>query len=153
MPTANIPNAAGSVFGRVLIALIFLGSAANKLTNMKSTIQLMAAEGIPAPGLAIWGAIAFLLVGGLLVAIGWHTRIGASLLMIFLMLATFFFHDFWTIEDAAARGEDLIAFLKNVAIFGGLLHLYANGPGLGSVDAWFSRRRADGQRLSDTPAN
>jgi len=46
------------------------------------------------------------------------TRIGAGLLFVFLVLATYFFHDFWTIEDAQAQQGQMIHFMKNLALMG-----------------------------------
>ena len=122
-----------SLIARICLAGIFLGSAVNKMLNTPETVAMMAKQGVPAPNLMILGAIAFLLVGGISVVLGLFTRIGTLLLMIFLVLATYFFHDFWTLEGAEAR-QELIAFQKNVGLFGGLLFLFANGPGLCSLD-------------------
>ena len=64
---------------------------------------------------------------------GYQTKIGASLLLIFLILATYFFHDFWTFEGDA-RQQQMIQFLKNVSLMGTMLFLLANGPGATSLD-------------------
>ena len=112
-----------SLIARVMIAAIFLGSGVEKAVNAKKTIDTMAGVGIPYPNLLYFGALAFLFVGGVLVAIGLFTRVGALLLMVFLAMATYYFHPAW--KDASQQ----IAFMKNAAIFGGLLMLFANGPG------------------------
>ena len=111
-----------------MLATIFLGSGINKLMNTQATVAQMQAVGIPMPNTLVLGAIAFLLIGGILVVLGWFTRVGTLLLMIFLVLATYFFHPAW--KDPSQQ----IAFMKNLAIFGGLLFLFANGPGLLSID-------------------
>ena len=111
-----------------MLATIFLGSGINKLMNTQATVAQMQAVGIPMPNTLVHGAIAFLLIGGILVVLGWFTRVGTLLLMIFLVLATYFFHPAW--KDPSQQ----IAFMKNLAIFGCLLFLFANGPGLLSID-------------------
>ena len=93
----------------------------------------MAGEGVPIPGVMLAGAIVFLLAGGVSVLVGYKIRVGAALLLVFLVLATYFFHDFWTFEGEA-RQQQMIQFLKNVSLMGTMLFLMANGPGRGSVD-------------------
>jgi putative oxidoreductase len=80
------------------------------------------------------GAIVFLIAGSLSVILGFKTRIGAGLLLVFLVLATYFFHDFWTLEDAQAQQAQMIQFMKNLALMGTMLFLMANGPGQMSLD-------------------
>ena len=104
------------------------------------TVEKMTSAGIPAPNLLVYGAIAFLLIGGLSVVFGAFTRIGTVLLMIFLAMATYYFHAFWNAPPEAAQMQT-IAFLKNLWLFGGLLFLFANGPGPISVDRWRAKRR------------
>ena len=142
-PTAASTPDAAAVFltplARFFLVVIFLGSGVNKITNTPGTIEAMTGVGIPAPGLLVYGAIAFLLVGGLSVLLGAWTRIGTALLMIFLAMATYYFHDFWNAAEDAKQMQT-IAFLKNLALLGGLLFLFANGPGPVSIDAWRATR-------------
>ena len=79
------------------------------------------------------GAIAFLLVGSASVVTGYQARWGASLLLVFLALATYFFHDFWTFEGEA-RDAQMIQFMKNLSMMGSMVFLIANGPGALSFD-------------------
>lgn len=135
------------ILGRVMIAGIFLMSAVgNKIPNFTDVTQYMAAEGIPLPQLMLVGAIAVLIAGSLSVITGYRTRIGAALLLIFLVLATYFFHDFWTFEGEA-RQQQMIQFLKNVSLMGTMVFLIANGPGSMSVDG---RIRSDPEKNSQT---
>ena len=60
----------------------------------------MAAEGVPAPQFMLAGAIVFLIAGSLSVILGYKARIGAALLLVFLVLATYYFHDFWNARAA-----------------------------------------------------
>lgn len=128
-------SSAASVLGRVMIAVIFLSSAVgNKIPQFNDVAGYMAAEGVPAPQVMLAGAIAFLIVGGLSVIVGYKTRIGAALLLTFLALATYYFHDFWTFEGQD-RQMQMIQFMKNLALMGTMVFLIANGAGRGSWDA------------------
>ena len=60
--------------------------------------------------------------------------LGAALLLIFLALATYYFHDFWTFEDAQERGRQVIQFLKNLALMGAMLIVMGRGAGAPSLD-------------------
>ena len=126
---------------RLFLSLIFLMSAVgNKIPKFKPTTEKMAAEGVPAPSVLLVGAILFLIVGSLSVISGCKARIGAVLLILFLIPATYYFHDFWTFEDATVKQLQMIQFMKNLALAGGLLFIVANGPGGGSLDALLSKK-------------
>lgn len=121
--------------GRILIALIFVMSAVgNKIPKFNDVAGAMAGEGVPLPHLLLVGAIVFLLAGGLSLIFGFKTRIGALLLLIFLLLATYFFHDFWNFQGERQQAE-LIQFMKNLSLMGTMLFLIAMGPGPLSLDA------------------
>ena len=124
-----------SALGRILLANIFLMSAlGNKIPNFSQTAQYMASEGVPLPQLMLAGAILFLIAGSVSIILGFKTRIGAALLLIFLILATFFFHDFWTFEGEA-RTQQMIQFMKNLSLMGAMIFLIGNGPGAIAMDA------------------
>jgi putative oxidoreductase len=127
-----------SVVGRIMIATIFLLSAVgNKIPQFDAIAGYMASEGVPAPQVMLAGAIAFLIVGSVSVVLGFHARFGATLLLIFLVLATYYFHDFWKFEGAE-RQNQMIQFMKNLSMMGAMVFVVANGPGAFSLD----RRRA-----------
>jgi putative oxidoreductase len=134
--------AVGSALGRVMIATIFLLSAVgNKIPNFNGVTQYMASEGVPAPSVLLAGAIVFLIVGSASVIAGFQTRIGAGLLLVFLVLATYFFHDFWNFSDQE-RQMQMIQFMKNLSLMGTMVFLMAKGPGALSVDGWLAQRQA-----------
>lgn len=123
-----------SLAGRILIATIFFMSAVgNKIPNFNGVAQYKASEGVPLPSLMLVGGIVFLIAGSLSVIIGYKTPIGSGLLLVFLLLATYFFHDFWTYEGEA-RQQQMIQFMKNLSLVGTMLFLMANGPGRLSFD-------------------
>ncbi len=123
-----------SLLGRLFIATIFLMSAAgNKIPQFSSVVNYMESKGVPLPSLMLAGAIVFLLVGSLSVIAGFKTRLGATLLLVFLILATYYFHNFWTLEGEAQQAE-MIQFMKNLSMGGAMLFLIANGGGRWSID-------------------
>ncbi|QDV24365.1 DoxX family protein [Aureliella helgolandensis] len=123
-----------SLVGRAMISTIFLLSAVgNKIPNFNGVVEYMSAAGVPQPKLMLVGGIVFLLLGSLSVMAGFRTRIGAVLLAVFLVLATYYFHDFWNEEGRAAELQ-MIQFMKNLSMLGVMVFLFANGPGAFSLD-------------------
>jgi putative oxidoreductase len=131
----NAIRGAVMLLGRVLLSLIFLMSAVgNDIPNFHETAAMTGSKGVPFPEVALGGAIVFLIVGSVSVIVGWYARFGAALLAIFLVLATYFFHNFWAISDPAMAKQQMLEFMKNLALFGATLTLIANGAGPWSVD-------------------
>lgn len=123
-----------SLAGRIMIATIFLLSAVgNKIPQFNAIAGYMASEGVPAPQVMLVGAIAFLIVGSLSLVLGYHARFGATLLLVFLVLATYYFHDFWNFQGAD-RQNQMIQFMKNLSMMGTMAFVVANGPGAFSLD-------------------
>ena len=89
---------------------------------------------IPAPQLMLVGAIVFLIVGSVLVIVGYQARIGATLLLVFLVLATYYFHAFWKLEGQTQQ-DQMIQFMKDLSMMGAMLFIIANGSGPMSLDA------------------
>lgn len=122
---------AGSVFpiaGRTLLAAIFLYSGVGKILDPAGTIAYIASAGLPAPPLAYAAAVLVELVGGLMLLIGYRARTAAALLAAFAISSALLFH------QAFGDANQLIHFLKNIAIAGGLLQVFAFGAGAYSVD-------------------
>lgn len=134
-----------SLLARILIATIFLMSAVgNKIPNFGNVSKYMESEGVPLPSLMLVGGILFLVAGSLSVIAGYRIRIGAGLLLVFLVLATYFFHDFWTFEGEA-RQQQMIQFMKNLSMMGTMLFLVANGPGQMAFEKSTSSKTEDSQ--------
>jgi putative oxidoreductase len=124
-----------SIIGRVLLSAIFLLSAVgNKIPHFNDVAKIMETAGVPSPQILLPGAIVFLIVGGLSVALGYMARFGALLLLVFLVLATYYFHAFWKLEGQEQQMQ-MIEFMKNTALGGAMLFILANGSGAGSLDA------------------
>lgn len=119
--------------GRILIALPFLHFGTLKLLKWGMLTGWMASMGWPVPW--FWNGAAMLLeiVGGLLLIAGFQARWTALALALYLASVTFLLHDFWAFEgvERAAESEH---FGKGLMIIGGLLFIYAFGPGAGSID-------------------
>lgn len=129
-----------TVLGRLLLCTIFLLSAVgNKIPHFSEVAKVMESVGVPAPQLLLAGAIVFLLAGSLSVIVGYRASIGAVLLLIFLVLATYYFHPFWKLEGKAQQ-EQMIHFMKNLSMMGAMLFIAANGSGPMSVDSWLMKR-------------
>jgi len=142
-----------ALLGRFMIATIFIMSAAgNKIPKFAEVVKTMEAAGIPQPQIMLIGAIAFLLIGGLSVAIGYKARFGALLLLAFLAAATYYFHAFWKIDVKAEPEQfkdQMIAFMKNLALAGTMVFLIANGAGPGSLDARSRTAPADSSEVEE----
>ena len=119
--------------GRVLLAVLFIVSGYGKIGGFDGTVQALAGKGLPLPMVAAAIALAIEFLGGLMLAVGWKTRWVAVVIVLFTIAASFLFHDFWNLADAARRTNQIM-FMKNIAIIGGLLMVAACGPGRYSVD-------------------
>jgi putative oxidoreductase len=126
--------------GRVLVAMIFIASGLSKIPGWESTISYMASRGIPWVPLFLFPAIFIEVLGGLSILLGFRAKAGAIVLLLYLIPVTLLFHGFWS-EAGAERQMQLINFMKNLAIMGGLFGLAANGAGVMSVDYKLSRRK------------
>jgi putative oxidoreductase len=123
-----------SALGRLMIATIFLMSAVgNKIPQFNTVAEYMASAGVPMAQVMLVGAIVFLIVGSLSVIAGYKTRSGAALLLVFLALATYYFHDFWNFEGQDQQMQ-MIQFMKNLSLMGTMVFLMANGAGAFSID-------------------
>ena len=134
-----------ALLGRIMIATIFLMSAfGNKIPKFNDVVAYMTAEGVPQPKILLAGAIAFLILGSISVVLGYRARTGAFLLLIFLAAATYYFHDFWklTPDDPDFKNQ-MIQFMKNLALMGTMVFLMANGPGPWSLDGRVAATDAD----------
>lgn len=127
------PRPTTALIGRILMAAIFAVSGLAKVTDTAGTVAHMTEAGIPAPEVLVWIAAAAELCGAAALVTGFLTRLGAIALILFLIPATLFFHDFWNYQGVEQVSQ-MSNFLKNVALGGGLTLLIAYGPGRYSLD-------------------
>lgn len=126
--------------GRVLLSLIFIAIGIGKIYGWSGFHQYMESKLPVAIPVLLSLSIAVEIAGGLTVLVGWRARSAAFMLLVYLIPVTAVFHNFWAMDGMQAQIE-LINFLKNIAIMGGLLLIVAFGPGPYSVDSWLRRRR------------
>jgi putative oxidoreductase len=122
-----------ALVGRILMGLIFVLSGYGKLTGFAGLISTIAGKGLPMPEVLAALSVIIELGGGLLLIVGFKARWAALLIFLFIIPISLTFHNFWTMEGAAAAANK-IQFMKNLAIMGGMLMLAAFGPGRYSVD-------------------
>jgi putative oxidoreductase len=120
--------------GRIALAVIFLMSGFQKFTDLAGVAAMIGSKGLPVPYALAALSAAVELGGGVLIVVGWQTRIAALALAAFSLVAAFFFHDFWHMPPGAEHTDNMIHALKNVSIFGGFLMLAAVGAGRYSID-------------------
>jgi putative oxidoreductase len=120
-------NNIAALVGRILICIIFLLSGFAKITEFNGTVAYIASVGLPMPQVGAIIAIIVEVIGGLCILVGFQARFAALIVAIFSVAAAFSFHMNFT--DPMQK----INFLKNLAIAGGLLQIFAFGPGAYSI--------------------
>lgn len=123
----------GPLLGRTLIALIFVLSGFSKIAGFEGTVGYIASKGLPLPQLAAIGAIIVELGGGLSLIVGWKARWAAAAMLVFTAMAAFVFHNFWDVPPDQAQNQ-MIHFMKNISMMGGLLFVAIHGSGALSLD-------------------
>jgi len=113
--------------GRVLLSILFITAGWGKISGYAGTAAYMASQGVP--GFMLPAVIAVEFLGGLLLLVGYQTRLVAFLIAGFTVLASIIFHNF--LLDPSQQ----LMFWKNMSITGGLLFVIANGAGPFSLDA------------------
>jgi putative oxidoreductase len=124
--TTNTVKNVSELVGRSFLAVLFLLSGLSKIGAYAGTVAYMSSVGVPGAVLPV--VIATEVLGALAIIVGWKTRVIASLLASFSLLAAAIFHN--NFGDQI----QMIMFLKNVSIAGGFLLLVANGAGPLSID-------------------
>lgn len=119
--------------GRALLASVFIFSGVGKLMAWQIDHGLMVAEGLPYAAVLLAVAAGAEILGGLMLFTGTFTRVAAVGLCLLVGVTTFFFHDFWSATDIE-RPMQMVHFMKNVAIVGGLLAVAAAGTMRYSLD-------------------
>lgn len=129
-----------SPLSRILLSAIFIVSGFAKIFAWDQTLGYMTSLGMPYVRFFLVAAIITEIVGGLSVLFGLKARYGAALLALYLVPVTFVFHSFWGFAGAE-RQMQLISFLKNLALIGGLMGVVRHGAGALSLDSRFYHRR------------
>ena len=122
-----------ALVGRILLATMFVTSGFDKVGGFEGTAGYIASKGLPMAQVLAALTILVELGGGILLVIGWKARWAGLALAVFCLLAAFLFHNFWAMPEAQRMAQSQ-SFWKNVTIAGGMLMVFAFGPGRMSID-------------------
>ena len=131
--TDSVSKAAVVVLGRLLFAAIFLMAGLGHFS--KQEIGYAAAQGVPLASIAVPLSGVLALAGGLSILLGYRAKLGAWLIVLFLVPVTFMMHNFWAVKDPMMAQMQMIMFMKNVAMLGAALLITQFGAGPLSLDA------------------
>ena len=124
------------LIGRVLFSLIFLSSGImGHLMMATQTSAYAASAGVPVPMAAVVISGIIALLGAFSVILGYKAKMGAWLIVIFLIPVTFMMHNFWTVTDPMQHVMQMSLFMKNIGLLGGALMITYFGAGPISLDA------------------
>lgn len=118
--------------GRLFFALIFLMAGPNHFASQ--TIAYAASQGVPMASIAVPFSGLLAIFGALSILLGFRARIGAWLIVLFLVGVTPMMHKFWTVTDPMMHQMQMIMFMKNVSMLGGALLISQFGAGPWSLD-------------------
>jgi putative oxidoreductase len=121
------------VAGRILFSFIFIMGGLNLFS--RQTIGFAASQGVPLANLAVPLAGVIAILGGLSVVLGYHARLGAWLIVLFLVPVTLMMHKFWGVPDPATAQLQMVMFMKNISMLGGALIVSQMGAGPFSLDS------------------
>ncbi len=125
------------VLGRFFFALIFLMAGANHFNEQ--SIGYAASQGVPLAWIAVPLSGVVAIAGGLSILLGYRAKLGAWLIVLFLIPVSLMMHKFWTVTDPMMAQIQMILFMKNVSMLGGALLISQFGAGPFSLDARRSR--------------
>lgn len=125
---------AAAAVARLFLATIFIVSGCLKLTAIAGFVGYLTRLGVPEPQIMAYVVALVELIGGLLVLVGFKTRWAALVLCVFTGIALYLGHKFWAVPPDQFTNQ-LNHAMKNLALMGGFLMLFAFGPGRYSVDA------------------
>jgi len=130
----SISEQISPLVGRFVLAWFFLSEAWFRANLWHANVALLDKAQIPVPALVLLAALIVMTLGGLALALGFHTRHGAMLLFAFMIVVTVMMYDYWNFADASRRAAEYELFARNIAIAGGLLVLVGVGPGRFAFD-------------------
>jgi putative oxidoreductase len=121
------------LIGRIGLAILFIWSGYTKVAYAAANVAYMKAYGVPAAWLLIWPAAAFELAAAAALIVGWKTRWAALALAFYSLIAALIFHAYWSVPADQVLDQQT-HFMKNIAIVGGLLFVFARSPGRLSIE-------------------
>jgi len=135
--TRSISQGAVVVLGRFFYTLIFLMAGANHFSA--KTIAFSASQGVPLASIAVPLSGVMAIAGGLSILLGYRAKLGAWLIVLFLVPVTVMMHNFWAVHDPMMAQVHMAMFMKNLGLLGGALLISQFGAGPFSLDARRSR--------------
>lgn len=114
------------IVGHALVAFLFLYRGVTAMPEFNQHLERMLERKIPLARVFLAAGFATMIIGGLMVLFDFYTLYGASLLILFTLLANFIYHDFWTMTEPRARQTHLWIFCNNIAVMGGLVLVIAS---------------------------
>lgn len=120
------------IAARLLFSLIFLISGLSHFSP--ATIAYAGTQGVPLPDITAPFSGLLAIVGALSIILGFKARIGAILIMIFLIPISYKMHAFWNVTEPMLYQMQFSMFMKNVSMLGGAFLIYVHGTGTWSVD-------------------
>jgi len=144
----NLIQSLVAFFGRALLSIVFISAGVNKIFNWEGALQYFTQGltnwlalnvgnvslqnliefGLNHAQLVLAAATCLEVIGGVLIFLGMWVRLGALMLIVFLIPASFAFHHFWQLQEPDRRLQ-MINFMKNISIIGGLFIVLALGKG------------------------
>jgi len=121
------------LLGRFLFVLIFLMSGPRHF--LSQTIAYAASQGVLLASIAVPVSGVIALLGGLSILLGYRAKLGAWLIVLFLVGVTPMMHKFWVVSDPMMYQVQFAMFMKNVSMLGGALLISQFGSGPWSLDA------------------
>ncbi len=122
-----------ALLGRLFYSVIFISSGISHFSQ--SSIAYAASQGVPLAHLAVPLSGVLALLGGLSIAIGYRARMGAWMIILFLVPVTVMMHAFWSIPDPNMMQMHQVMFMKNLSMLGGAFFISYMGAGPFSMDA------------------
>ena len=113
------------IIGRILLGGYFIYNGVSHFIQLESLAGYARSKNVPAPKFAVGLTGIMLLIGGLSILLNMYMREGMIILAIFMIGVTAMMHPFWVVKDPAARMNEQIGFMKNLAILGALLMMIA----------------------------
>ena len=125
------------LLGRILISAIFIFEAVDSILFAEKMKATMAEYGITwNQDFLLYTSIVLLVIGAIMLLIGYRIRLGVWLLLLYWLPVTFIVYSFWNDPQETQR-LNAILFMKNIAIAGGLLMIAAHGGGRFAIQRLF----------------
>lgn len=131
-----------ALIGRILMGAVFILAAVYGYSYWQTSLKLLTDAHLPYPAIALSIALLLKFLGGISLLLGYKTRVGVLLLLLFVIPATLLFHDFWNLSAELAQ-QASFDFFRNIFFVGALLFVAGFGPGCYSIDACCACKHRD----------